>query len=382
MRLAIVCWEMVGQIGGIATHLNTLRKAAIEYGDKCDILYSAPEVSKKPHLFKHRTKIVGKDNWIWCDGLVPHHPKNVQDSVEFLQQNYDAMCYGFLCPTETKYYKEPYFLPLVTDVELPGVGWVMDGNFATYPDWVTSVVVNLDGILCPLKSYATPVHDSGIRVTISAFPFIPNEVANPDLPKADKPLMVWPNQWKSIKGVQKFVEQLDKLDEIGVDVELYSCGIDYWRMSKTRLWGYQIGEDRFSGRHGSGEAIYFGTVEHNQILEAFQRAHYTCNFQGMNARELTYRQGSYNNSEVEALYYGACPVLHSSVYNTDIPSEVYLAVDSAGQMPRVVKEAIKDNFALHPERQKRAREFVLDVHLASNRYLDMRNLLAPRVREK
>lgn len=376
MKLAIICWDMVGQMGGIGTRLNRLREGAIRCDDECDILYSAPNVSEKPGLFKNRKRIANKDNWIWCDGLLPHHPRNVQDSVDFVKQKYDAICYGFFCPSQTKHYKDPLFMPLVTDTELPSVAWVSDGNFDSYPEWAEEVLVYLEGVLCPLESYAIPLRNRGVEVTISAFPFFPCH--KEEVPKAENPLMVWPNQWKSIKGVEKFVEQLPDLAEMGIDVELYSCGIDYYRMAKKKVWGYGIGEDKFGKRHGGGEAIYFGTVEIPTLMDAFQRAHFTCNFQGMNVREETYKQGSYNNCEVEALYYGACPVLHQSVLKTAIPKELYLTVEYKGQLPGVLKEALESNVALDKQRQIRAREWVIDTHWGTDRYLDMRRLLDGR----
>lgn len=375
MRLAIVYWQMVGQVGGIATHLNTLRAGALRAGDACDILVSGPRVSQTPGLFPERKAVKGKDNWIWADGVLPHHPANVEASVRFLERNYDAVLFGSPCPTETKAYPVPLFRP-VYDVRLPAAMFVMDGYWDTYAEWADPLVCKVAAVLCPLDSYAAPVRarHPGTDVVISPFPFAPR--TGRTAPKAATPLLVWPNQWKGIKGVKEFVGAVPNLTAAGCAVEMYSCGIEYYQMRQTPEWKAAVGRDEFGGFHGAGAATYKGNVELPVVWEAVQRAWFTCNLQGMKTRKDSYRRGSYNNTEVEALWYGACPVLHSSTRRTVLPADVYVTVDRADEIPAAVSGAAKSGFALDPARTARAREFVLDTHFYVDRYADLRRVFA------
>ncbi len=369
MRIAIIQW-FTRSVGGIATHLNSWRTAAIRNGDECDILISKNN-SSKPRVFGERKWTYGGDTRIWIDGVAPHGER-IQETCEWLQDNYDAVIFGFVCPHPCPTYKEPKFLPLYTDVDLPKLACVMDGYWHEYAEWAELCIPCTEAILCPLDSYAIPVREAGHEVFISPFPFQP--MLGKPATRSKTPNLIWPNQWKNIKGVTEFLEIVPQLPK-EVSVDLYSSGIRYYQLRTTGTWKAAVKEDKFSQYNGQGRAIYHANVDIPQIAKAYQKAWFTVNLQGMKTRKETYRKGSYNNTEVEAMYYGAYPILHSSTLQTDLPEDCYSPVDSADEIPLVVKEAIKSGFAIDPKRQQRAREFILNKHLASDRYQEIRGLL-------
>lgn len=404
MRIACVYW-WTPSVGGIATHLNTLRAAAIREGDAFDILHSKAWKRKSPCVFGGRKWVAGGDTKIWVDGEVPQNA----EGAKFLEDNYDAVLYGFICPHRAKGYPEPAFRPLY-DVDLPKAAWVMDGYWDEYADWAEPLLPRLRAVFCPQENYAIPLRrsvaslgpvkarsgerlggsgrkgsaavgppidgkrgPSGVpRVVISPFPFLPPR--GPAAPRAKRPLLVWPNQWKEIKGLSRFLRAVPDIDP-GVDVELYSCGIRYYQLRTTDLWRDAVGEDKFLGFHGDGRAPYFGNVDLPVIHMALQRAWFTVNLQGITARKETYKSGSYNNTEVEALWFGALPILHTSAAGTPIPENLYYVVKGGEEIPDAIRDAIGTGYALDPDRQAAARDFVRERHMAGPRYLELRREL-------
>src|SRR5262245_41115563 len=104
MRIACVYWY-TSSVGGIATHLNHLRSAAISAGDKFDILHCRNWKTKQPTLFPQRCWVRGGDTRIWVDGEIPQ----TEEAALWLKQNYDAVYFGFICPHPTKAYPDPDF---------------------------------------------------------------------------------------------------------------------------------------------------------------------------------------------------------------------------------------------------------------------------------
>lgn len=367
LRIACIYWK-TSSVGGIATHLNTLRLAAIAAGDQFDILHSTNWKTKSPQVFSERKWIRGGDTNIWVDGEVPQ----TEVGRKWLEQNYDAICFGCICPHETKAYPTQDFLPLY-DARLPKIAWVMDGYWEDYSDWAIPLLPKLKGVLCPLASYASPLTELGVKnLVISPFPFMPQKGAV--AARSKSPLLIWPNQWKNIKGVNGFMECIPQLSA-NLHVELYSNGIRYYQMRTEPRWKAAVATDHFQGHNGEGRADFFGNVDLPEIAKAYQRAWFTVNLQGGSTKRRTYTKGSYNNTEVEALWYGACPILHSSTLGTDMPKDVYIAVNSAEEIPSVVSRAMKDKFALNPRRQEQAREYVRCKHLAGDRYQELKGLL-------
>lgn len=368
MRIACIYWQMVGQIGGIATRLNRLRQCANNQGDQFDILLSGPRKSKQPGLFKERKWMQNKDTCIWTCGEAPHHPANVKQTVAWLENNYDAILMGYICPNKTKAYPDPLFLEIY-NCKLPKVAYISDGYWDVYKDWAELCLPHLNAVVSPQEAYLQPAKKYNVRTKMIPFPFVAQKGKLQK--KSEYPLLVWPNQWKGIKGIKQFLSQVPKLPE-DIRVEMYSCAVDYYQLRTKPLYLEAIATDHFKGFNGNGRAEYFGNVDIPRILQAVQAAWWTCNLQGISTRKETYKQGSYNNAEVEALWYGACPILHSSVENTALPQEVILTVDSEEEIPTTID--ISREFAIEESRIKRAKEFVKDVHWGSKIYKQLKEL--------
>lgn len=376
MRLAIIYWRMIHSVGGIATHLNSLRTAAIKYGDTCDILMSDSQKSKRAQVFPERKWVAGGDTKIWIDGELPHHPTNVESSLQWLEDNYDAILFSQVTQHKTTAYPEPHF-KAVYESRLPKASLCTDGFWDKEEHWGEELLPRLLAVFAVAPSYSIPLQKRGYsRLVQSCQPFQPR-LGN-SKPRSKTPLIVWPNQWKDLKGIKPFLEQVPKLHK-SVGVDLYSCGIRYYQLRKEPCWREAVKKDLFKGYNGDGRAIYYGNVDQDEITDAYQRAWFTVNLHGMRSKLESYIKGSYNYTEVEALWYGACPILHERVLQTIIPRDCYIAVASPDEIPNAVHEAIKSGFALSPERQRKAREFVIKYHLASKRYLDIRNVLTGRI---
>ena len=368
MRLAIVNWY-TRSVGGIATRLNTYRRAAMQVGDSCDILLSKC-LKTGPQLFSERKWVYGGDTRIWIDGYVPHGER-VQESIDFINSNYDAVCFGFLCPHPCPSVKEPRFLELLQGIKLPMGAFISDGFWDKYAEWGKLCLPYLNGIAAPVQSYADTL--KGVAdVQVIPFPFIP--IKGEPVARSKRPLVVWPHQWKNIKGINEFLSIVPQLKP-HIQVELYSSGIRYYQLRTTDIWKNAVGEDTFSQYNGTGRAIYLANVDLPRIADAYQRAWFTVSLQGMKSKKEAYKTGSYNNSEVESFYYGACSVLHESTLNTILPQDCYIAVKDETEIPDAIHEAIKSGFALDPERIKRAREFVRRTHWGVNKYKQLKNLI-------
>jgi len=368
MKIACIYW-WTPSVGGIATHLNTLRHEARLLGHTFDILHSKVWKRKKPQVFKERQWVSGGDSKIWIDGEVPQ----TEEARDWVEANYDAVVFGFICPHKAAGYPNPEFLPLY-DIDRPKVAYVMDGYWDTYSEWAEPLLPKLDGVLCPLESYALPLRKLGVNVTISPFPFRPY-VGNA-VDKPTKPYLLWPNQWKDIKGITRFLKIVPSLPR-NLSIEMYSCGIKYYQLRTEEVWKNAIDRDHFLGFHGEGRANYYGNVDRPQIVKEFQKAWMTVNLQGITSRKETYRNGSYNNTEVEALWYNCVPILHTSTKQTDLPSDLYVTVKDETEIPAMVKHLSKEKLHTDPVRLEKARQFIIDKHWAENRIHDLLDLLLP-----
>ena len=367
MRIANIYWK-TSSVGGIATHLNHLRTAAIRAGDTWDILHSTNWKTKTPQVFKERQWVRGGDTSIWVDGEIPQ----TTQAAKWLQDNYDAVYYGCICPHPTKAYPTPDFLPLY-NLDIPQVAGVTDGYWEDYAEWGELCLKKLRAVLVVQPTYAEPVRATGFKnIHVKLAPFNPS--TEPDLPKDTKPLLIWPNQWKNIKGINGFMESVPLIPR-GVNIELYSNGIRYYQMRTEDVWLDAVKEDKFQKHNGTGRAVFFGNVDLEKIVQAYQRAWFTVNLQGMTARKTAYKKGSYNLTEVEALYYGACPILHSSTLQTNLPKDTYISIDAGVEIPQAIQNALKTGFAVSEDRREIARNYVEQNHSADKHYRFLKGLL-------
>ena len=375
MRLAIIYWP-TSSVGGIATHLNAIRRAAIRAGDECDILLSASQKTKKPHVFDERKWVRGGDTRIWIDGEAPHHPDNVADTITWLEKNYDAIYFGFLCPHPTKAYPTPDFLPLFTDTSCSLAGGITDGYWNEYKEWGRQCLPFLNVLTSSGLNYAVECEpdatEVGLEILNLGMPFEPQRGKYEKKSKA--PLMVWPNQWKNIKGINGFLDAVPAFPK-KVKVELYSCGIRYYQLRTEERWKKAVSIDHFKQFDGDGRAPYFGNVDYPVIRKAFQRAWFTANFQGITSRKEAYKKGSYNNTELEALFYGAHPFLHESTLQTDLPKACYTPLASPDLLPNAIAKRLRVSSAKVERERETARSFVIQNYSSARYYDKLRKYL-------
>jgi len=342
----------------------------MKFGDSFDILYCRNWKTKPPKMFPEREWVRGGDTRIWVDGEISHHADRVEDTLKWLKKNYDAVYFGFAYPHPTKAYPTPEFLPMY-DVELPKIAGVTDGYFEDYKEW-SECLNKVNRIFVVQPTYADIVRKAGFKhVQVSLAPFNPKPIIQQ---RSVKPLVVWPNQWKNIKGCNEFLDQVPAISKSAI-IELYSCGIRYYQLRTEPRWLNAVGEDKFMGFNGHGSATYFGNVDVDVITKAYQRAWFTCNLQGMRSKKPAYQKGSYNLTEVESLYYGCCPILHESTLQTGLPHGSYLTTSDGSDIAKLIKASILSKFALDPVRQKLAKDYVLGNHLATDKYLELRKWL-------
>ncbi len=338
-RVAVLHWH-TSSVGGINTTFQTLRAEALSRGDEFDILASDPQRTKSPGQFVKRQRVRGGDTFITIDGQAPHHPTNVKASIEFIKKNYDVVITSFLCPHPTKAYgEEPLFLALLEGIKaagIPIVGYIHDAYWDSYKEFgLLTLPLCVRTMVCQ-PSYAKALIEAGHPVTAAFVPF--RTLADqPNVPR-DPNLVVWLPQWKNIKGIGKFWAGLPRARQLGYKVEMYGNGIEYYNMRKEPDWKENVGSDFFSPEHsGSGAADFFGCVPETDVPGILSRATFMCDFQGSGKPKYeAYRNGSYNHTIIEALYYGAIPVVHKSVTNTPIPKDLILALDAPENWPDLI----------------------------------------------
>lgn len=363
MRIACIYWP-TSSVGGINTGLNNLRWAAMNAGHTWDILVSGLHSTIPPHRLPERKTIRGGDTYITIDGYASHHPKQVNHTLRFLRDNYDLLVFGYLCPHPNKAYgTEPHFLRLFRDTpSLPKIARVTDAYWDTYAEWGEEALRHVRTTFVVNDAYAQPLLAKGYNVVSSVQPYLRHSPAVMQ-PRAKRPLLTWTSQWKAIKSLHRFLPQVPLLPP-DVDVEMFSNGILYYQMRTEEVWKAAVAQDHFQGFHGHGRAHFHGHVELPMVAAALQQAWWMVNWQGMGKPKYkAYQQGSYNNTEIEALDWGALPILHSQVLLSRIPSELIATVEAPEELPDLLLTSRE--FALDPERQRRAREWVADTHDAS-----------------
>ena len=362
MRVACIYWP-TSSVGGIATHVATMKREALRRGDTFDIILSASHITKGQELFSEPKTVRGGDTFITIDGYASHHPKRIKDTIKWLEKNYDVLYFGFLCPHPTKAYPEPYFMPLFTKCKLPKVGRISDAYFKTYESWGTKAVKKLDRLLCVQRAYALPLIEKGFDVKISVQPFDP--LFKPmSVPKMKSPLLSWTSQWKDIKGIKKVLNVIPDFPKKW-KVNMYSNGIRYYQLRTEEAWISAIKKDHFKEFNGKGRANFYGYQPLDVIATALMKSWATINLQGHSAKYEAYKQGAYNNTEVESLYYGAMPILHKQAELSAIPNELFVSVEYAEEIPYALKHIAPDT-----KRHKKAIKWVMDTHHVSIVYDD------------
>lgn len=369
MNIACLHW-LTTSVGGINTRLRTYREVADYQGDRFDVFVSANQRTKFRGLLPERKTIRGGDSFITIDGYAPHHENNVQETYIWLAENYDAVMLSFLCPHPTKAYgDDPVFLPLLQGLKKKGVpiiGYISDAYWDTYKQFGEATLKLCDKCYVTQTAYADPLVKAGYRVRPAYIPFIPIEKHFSTHDRKDR-RVVWIAQWKNIKGIHQFYQGIPRLVERGFSVRMYNSGIEYYKLRLLPEWKKIVGHDSFAPQYsGNGEAGYLGWKPVEQRARVLSIAGFMCDFQGHRAKFKAYQSGSYNNTTVEALYYGCVPVVHESVLKSQIPKELLLPVADLKDYPDVIAK-----YDISQYNRKQAREYVMDRHDAFRLYGDL-----------
>lgn len=366
-RVACLYWP-TSSVGGINTELRAFRDEAERRGDTFHVLRSGKQSTLMPCAFESRKLIRGGDTFITIDGEAPHAPNRLEQTLDFLQ-SYDRVYLAYLCPHPTKDYGEaPLFLPLLRGLAKAGVpitARVTDGYWESYAEWGEETIK-----LCKAVTVSQPAFASFFkhpRVKASRFPFSPRPVLGKEK-RSPTPLTVWTSQWKAIKGIHKL---LPHIPEIKHRVEMYSNGILYYQLRETADWKRAIKKDHFKGFNGNpktSNAEFFGYIPLEQIPGVLARAWFMIDLMGIGKpKNKVYTEGSFNNTTTEALWYGACPVLHEQAKKA-IPADLALWVAEASDVPRLLNSKDCQRFALDPKRQAAAKKWVKENFDAAKVY--------------
>lgn len=364
MKIACIYWHIKG-VGGINTELWSLRQEAKKQGDTFHVFRAGYFKRIEAQLFDQQKRINGGDTHVTIDGDVSYHPDQLQNTLNFLENNYDAMYIVHICPHANKEYgTEPLFLPLYEKCKLPKASRIHDPFFITYSDFGLLCLPYLNDVTVCNPAYAEPLAKLEFPTNTYLQPFVPHDVTH--ITREENPLLIWNSQWKRRKGIQYFFPKLGELQKF-IDIELYCNGIDYYKFRILPEWKEFIGDDYFDPRYnGEGKVKFFGNIEYEKAIEAVKRSWYMCDFQALGQNRHIGDYGSYNFTTIEALYYGSCPILSENTKISAIPQDVYLRISSINELNNVIKSNL--DFVIDPTRVGKAKKWVEDNHLATNFY--------------
>lgn len=367
-RVAALYWP-TSSVGGINTELRALRDEAEARGDTFHVLRSGL-TSGSPRAYPERRLVRGGDTFITIDGEAPHGAGAWQASARFIQERYDRVYLAYLCPHPTKAYgSNPLFLNLLLalrEADLPIMGRVTDGYWESYSMFGQATIDLCSGVTVSQPAFASFFRHPHVRA--SRFPFSPRPAQPMALygqrlepRRSRKPLTVWTSQWKAIKGIHRL---LPHLPDIRHDVELYSNGILYYQLRTTPAWRAAVGRDHFGATtpsgafSGRGRAPFYGYIPLEDIPCVLSRAWFMVDLMGVGRpRNRVYTEGSFNNTTVEALWYGACPILHQQAARV-VPDDIALFVGEASEVPALLNDRKQQRWAVEPTRQRRAQHWV------------------------
>jgi hypothetical protein len=362
MRVAVLLVKMTG-ISGIISEVLSLEAYGNKIGDEYTILSTHNWKSKGLELFEKRTPIRQGDVWAQVDGKISNARKFADENAAYLNLNFDRVLMIGSCPHPNKDYgTDPEFLDLLNKLQIPVVSRMCDGYYDTYKEWMDSTLDAIDHATIAY-SYRKTVEHLGIKGV--HIPFEPTEIAHDC--RASYPAGVWLSQWKPIKGIIPFMKALPNIQ---CDMDLYSCGIEYYNMRKKDMWLNAVDEDRFKGFDGRGRATYHGCVATQNIPYILAEAWYNVDLQGITkAKYKVYNDGSINTTGIEALWYGACPVVAE---NSPIPDDLCIKVNKDNIAERINDHLNRPrDFMINPYRQEAARRYVKQNFLTEVVYNDI-----------
>lgn len=366
MKIAAIYWP-TSSVGGINSVLVALQRAAAENGDTFDVLRCGNLKTITPVQFDEPQLIRGGDTFLTVHGDCSHHPDQIEGTIKFLEEKYDALYFAYICPHDTKAYgDEPVFMPIYQRVNLPKVAFITDAYWDTYKEWAIPCLPFVKKTLVTQPAYAEPLLKMGLPVKAIDAPIFPLPVKSV---RDENPLTVWTSQWKNIKQIGKLLPVIPEISELS-RVEMYSNGILYYQLRETEEWKNAIAKDYFKGFDGKGKADFYGYVPLDQIPEILTRSWYMIDLQGLGKPKFAaYTNGAYNITTIEALLYGSCPILAAQAKKSIIPQEFFLTVEDAREIPNLIKKS--HDFALDENRIEKAKAWVLERHSAKNMYAEL-----------
>ena len=366
MKIAAIYWP-TSSVGGINSVLVALRKQAEANGDTFDVIRCGNLKTITPTKFSEAELIRGGDTFITVHGECSHHPDKIKGTIRWLEDNYDALYFAYICPHANKAYgEEPVFMPIYTDTKLPKVTFITDAYWDTYKDWAIPCLPYVKKTLVTQPAYAEPLLKMGLPVKPIDAPIFPQAVKSV---RETQPLAVWTSQWKNIKGITKLLPVIPKITEL-VKMEMYSNGILSTQLRESDEWKAAVNKDHFKGFDGHGKADFFGYVPLDQIPEILTRSWFMIDLQGIgNPKFKAYQGGAYNITTIEALLYGSLPILSDQANRSIIPNEFIVTVKEAEEVPDVIKRSYE--LAVMEERVREARKWVLERHSAENMYREV-----------
>lgn len=374
MRVACLAWDVAGP-GGINTGLSGMKYAANRAGDSFVRLLCKNWVSFDRRLYdKPQTMNMGH-NHLTIDADISFHTRFVKTNADWLNSNFDAVMLSYLTPHPTKNYPEPLHFELLDAIKLPIIGRVTDGMWDSYAEWGAYVAQKCIKVLVSNESYmiAVPAFVDAIAMPYFTIFKNPEEVVRKD----EHSTLLWSSQWKIMKGLVPFLNALTGVPE-DIPIDLCGCGIDYYQLRQSDIFRNAVGENykdpEFSG---NGRAMYYGFIRAEQMPDFYRRAGWTVDWHGLRpGRYPAYQNGSYNNTFVEALYYGALPIVADQMKKSKVPRHLYIPTPEArthylGNMLARTRGAMQD-----PVRVAQSREWAMDNHGAERGWAIIRSLLA------
>ena len=360
MKIVVLHWH-TSSVGGINTTLQTLHKEAQKVGDTFHVFACNNQKTKKPLLYGERKSVSGGDTKIVIDGELPHHLNNFKESSKFLKDNgYDVVMTSFLCPHPTKEYgNEPDFEMLLKEISknnIPLIGYIHDAYWDTYKSFGEVALQYMEKTILNQKAYSNYFNQyPQYRFELAFVPFVDLSSGESNVKRNPKKV-AWLPQWKPIKGINKFIEGLQKAQ--GLEIDLYGNGIEYYYIRKELFWNELI-NDHFSEKHGNEKASinFYGCVPAENIASILSEASFMCDFQGHSAKYSAYLNGSYNHTILEALYFGCVPVVHTNMKKSGIPNDLLLAIDDVKNWQEAVL-----NYDLTKFDKEKARKYVEENH--------------------
>ena len=375
MRIAAIYFP-TSSVGGINSVLVSLREQAQSVGDTFDVIESGKQKTIDAHKLDRPQLVRGGDTFLTIHGRAPHSPEQIENTINFLEANYDALYFAYICPHETKDYSEPLFASLYDGCKLPKVAFITDAYWDTYKHWAAPCIDYCRKVFVTNPSYAKPIIAEGFDVEALNTPFFPLPV--PDgAERSEEPYGVWTSQFKQIKCINNLIPVIPAITDI-CRFDMFSNGIRYYQLRETDEWKAAIGEDFFKPEFsGNGKARFFGYQPLELMPAVYTTAHFMIDLQGLGKpKYAAYRDGSYNCTTVEALYYGACPILAEQARKSAIPHDLFCSVHDTTEIPDVLRIGNANGFFIDPERQAKARQYVNEHHHVRSMYAKVRAALS------